>query len=130
MGPELGGWVTPGRGDPARSAVARCLAPFARLPVDADAALLNHWRSTGKFALCDPLDTTATCPPCDLANPGGGGDAWTSPKGRDRCRTTPGDAPNADRACYASCAGTLSEAHANVSITQVLRPDAALCRDD
>ena len=40
-------------------------------PNDADALLLDHWRSTNKWALGDVARKKFE--PCDLANPGGGG---------------------------------------------------------
>ena len=87
----------------------------------ADALLLDHWRSTNKWALGDVARETFT--KCDLANPGGGGDAWTSGRGRDRCRVAQGDSIGSDRACFVTCLGHISAAHANVSLTQVLRDD-------
>ena len=87
---------------------------------DRDARLAAHWAATRKFATCDPTDP-APCArdpgPCRL-----GPDAATA---RDRCRTFADDPPTADRACYVACAGALAEAHANVSITQVLAGGAA-----
>ena len=37
--------------------------------------------------------------------------------------------PAVDRACFLTCRGHVSEAHANVSLTQVLRDDVVLCED-
>ena len=98
-----------------------CLAPFFPDGADdRDARLAAHWAATRKFATCDPTDP-APCArdpgPCRL-----GPDAATA---RDRCRTFADDPPTADRACYVACAGALAEAHANVSITQVLAGGAA-----
>ena len=77
---SLGGWPRPPENK--LNALARCAAPFSNLPNDADALLLDHWRSTNKWALGDVARKTFKR--CDLANPGGGDDAWTSGAGRDR----------------------------------------------
>ena len=122
---SLGGWPRPPENK--LNALTKCAAPFSNLPNDADALLLEHWRSTGKWALGDVARKKFE--PCDLANPGGGGDAWTSGAGRDRCRVAQGDSIGSDRACFVTCKGHISAAHANVSLTQVLRPDVVLCSD-
>ena len=122
---SLGGWPRPPENK--LNALAKCAAPFSNLPNDADALLLEHWRSTNKWALGDVARKTFKR--CDLANPGGGGDAWTSGAGRDRCRVAQGDAIGSDRACFVTCRNHISAAHANVSLTQVLRPDVVLCAD-
>ena len=120
---SLGGWPAPPPG--ALNALATCAAPFANLPPDAGALLLAHWKMTGKWALSDVARQTFKA--CDLANPGGGADAWTSRRGRARCHAVQGDAIGADRACFVTCRGHVSSLHANVSLTQVLRPDVVLC---
>ena len=125
---SLGGWGDPGPG--ALNEFTRCAAPFAAMPQNADVLLLAHWKMTGKWALSDVAQKTFEA--CDLANPGGGADAWTSPRGRDRCRGGRGRTRrhglvDADRACYTTCRGHVSAAHANVSLTQVLRDDVVLC---
>ena len=122
---SLGGWPAPPSGK--LNALARCAAPFSHLPNDADALLLEHWHSTGKWALGDI--ERKTFKRCDLANPSGGDDKWTSGAGRDRCRVAQGDPIGSDRACFVTCLGHISAAHANVSLTQVLRPDVVLCAD-
>ena len=122
---SLGGWPRPPENK--LNALTKCAAPFSNLPNDADALLLDHWRSTNKWALGDVARKKFE--PCDLANPGGGGDAWTSGAGRDRCRVAQGDSIGSDRACFVTCLGHISAAHANVSLTQVLRPDVVLCSD-
>ena len=62
-----------------------------------------------------------------------GGDVWTSRLGRDRCRGGKGRTrrrgADVDRACFLTCRGHVSQAHANVSLTQVLRDDVMLCED-
>ena len=122
---SLGGWPRPPENK--LNALAKCAAPFSNLPNDADALLLDHWRSTNKWALGDVARKKFE--PCDLANPGGGGDAWTSGAGRGRCRVAQGDSIGSDRACFVTCRNHISAAHANVSLTQVLRPDVVLCND-
>ena len=108
------------------NALTKCAAPFSNLPNDADALLLEHWRSTNKWRSATSRGRRTRC---DLANPGGGDDAWMSGAGRDRCRVAQGDAVGSDRACFVTCLGHISAAHANVSLTQVLRPDVVLCSD-
>ena len=120
---SLGGWGDPGPG--ALNEFTRCAAPFAAMPQNADVLLLAHWKMTGKWALSDVAQKTFEA--CDLANPGGGADAWTSRRGRARCHAVQGDAIGADRACFVTCRGHVSSLHANVSLTQVLRPDVVLC---
>ena len=77
------------------NALTKCAAPFSNLPNDADALLLDHWHSTNKWALGGVARKTFKR--CDLANPGGGGDAWTSGRGRDRRRVAQGDSLEAPR---------------------------------
>ena len=107
----------------------KCKAPFSDLPANADALLLEHWHATTKWALGDVARKTFA--PCSIGDPGG--DAWTSRLGRDRCRGGKGRTrrrgADVDRACFLTCRGHVSEAHANVSLTQVLRPDVVLCAD-
>ena len=122
---SLGGWPRPPENK--LNALAKCAAPFSNLPNDADALLLEHWHSTNKWALGDVARKTFKR--CDLANPGGGDDGWTSSRGRDRCRVAQGDSIGSDRACFVTCRNHISAAHANVSLTQVLRPDVVLCND-
>ena len=101
----------------------------SHLPADADALLLEHWHATNKWALGDVARSKFE--PCVLGDPGG--DAWTSRLGRDRCRGGKGRTrrrgADVDRACFLTCRGHVSEAHANVSLTQVLRDDVVLCED-
>jgi len=123
----LGGWGSPPLGG--LNAWDKCKAPFSNLPANADALLLEHWRSTNKWALGDVARKQFA--PCTLGDPGG--DAWTSRLGRDRCRGGKGRTrrrgADVDRACFLTCRGHVSEAHANVSLTQVLRDDVVLCED-
>ena len=123
----LGGWGAPPLGG--LNDWDKCKAPFSNLPVNADALLLEHWHSTGKWALGDV--SRSKFAPCTLRVPGG--DAWTSRLGRDRCRGGKGRTrrrgADVDRACFLTCRGHVSEAHANVSLTQVLRDDVVLCED-
>ena len=49
-----------------------------------------------------------------------------SAEGKGRTRRRGADV---DRACFLTCRGHVSEAHANVSLTQVLRDDVVLCED-
>ena len=123
----LGGWGSPPLGG--LNAWDKCKAPFSNLPVNADALLLEHWHATNKWALGDVARKQFA--PCVLGDPGG--DAWTSRLGRDRCRGGKGRTrrrgADVDRACFLTCRGHVSEAHANVSLTQVLRDDVVLCED-
>ena len=123
----LGGWGAPPLGG--LNDWDKCKAPFSNLPVNADALLLEHWHSTNKWALGDVARKQFA--PCVLGDPGG--DAWTSRLGRDRCRGGKGRTrrrgADVDRACFLTCRGHVSEAHANVSLTQVLRDDVVLCED-
>ena len=123
----LGGWGSPPPGQ--LNDWDKCKAPFSNLPVNADALLLEHWHATNKWALGDVARKQFA--PCVLGDPGG--DAWTSRLGRDRCRGGKGRTrrrgADVDRACFLTCRGHVSEAHANVSLTQVLRDDVVLCED-
>ena len=123
----LGGWGSPPPGQ--LNDWDKCKAPFSNLPVNADALLLEHWHATNKWALGDV--SRKTFAPCTIGDPGG--DAWTSRLGRDRCRGGKGRTrrrgADVDRACFLTCRGHVSEAHANVSLTQVLRDDVVLCGD-
>ena len=123
----LGGWGAPPLGK--LNDWGKCKAPFSNLPADADALLLEHWHATNKWALGDVARKQFA--PCVLGDPGG--DAWTSRLGRDRCRGGKGRTrrrgADVDRACFLTCRGHVSEAHANVSLTQVLRDDVVLCED-
>ena len=123
----LGGWGSPPPGQ--LNDWGKCKAPFSNLPVNADALLLEHWHATNKWALGDVARSKFE--PCELGDPGG--DAWTSRLGRDRCRGGKGRTrrrgADVDRACFLTCRGHVSEAHANVSLTQVLRDDVVLCKD-
>ena len=123
----LGGWGSPPPGQ--LNDWGKCKAPFSNLPVNADALLLEHWHATTKWALGDV--SRSKFAPCSIGDPGG--DAWTSRLGRDRCRGGKGRTrrrgADVDRACFLTCRGHVSEAHANVSLTQVLRDDVVLCED-
>lgn len=141
--PETLGWGAAPREAGRTNDVARCLRPFEFAAADKRAGvdavgrrrreLLDHWQRTRKFVLParpPPSDGVGAAQDghdgadCALrfggGGNGGGGDV-------EACQLTPADeetGPSAGKACYAWCEGSMSQAHASVSLFHV-RPGGA-----
>ena len=110
--PELGGWPAPPKGtlNPSRS----CYAPLPGAPKPA--SLAAYWKASSKFGLRDPVSAIQAQPRAERCRLFDGKKVWTQ---RNRCRGV-GDGKSRDaRPCWLWCSGSMSEAHREISMTQV-----------